>query len=92
MTIRIENYREQPPTGSIVAIFDIYIPETTEIKRNLKLVRSKNGSHFISFPSFSVEDEHTGEKRWYSFYEYGEFRQKQFTKKILEELSSFVKG
>ena len=91
MTIRIENYREQPAGTNVVAYFDVYFPKSTEIKRNIKLIKSKQGTHFLSYPSFSIENDN-GEKVWNKFYEFSPEKQKELDNLILDEISSLVKG
>lgn len=91
MTIKIENYREQNGEKNIVAIFDVYLPKSTEIKRNIKLIRSQKGHHFLSYPSFSIEQD-DGQKIWQKFYEFSQEKQKEFDALILQELGSLVKG
>lgn len=90
--MKILNYREQNPATNIVAIFDIYSEKTTETRRNIKLIKSKNGSHFLSFPSFCVVDEDTGEKKWTLLYEFSQEKQKEFVDAILDQLGPFVRG
>lgn len=89
--IRIENYKDVVGDKNVVGIFDVYFEKSTEVKRNLKLVKSQKGHHFISYPSFSVENEF-GEKTWHKFYEFSAEKQKEFDDLLLQEVSPFVKG
>lgn len=89
--MEIKNYREQPPGSNIVAIFDLYSPKTTETRRQIKLMKSKAGSHFLSFPSFSIEDEQ-GKKNWHAYSEFAAEKQKEFCEAIFEALLPFVRG
>lgn len=89
--MEIKNWREQSTIGPVLAIFDVYFPKTTEVKRNIKYMLSKKGSNYFSFPSFSEEDDQ-GNKKWYPYYSYSEERQKDFINALYEAISPFVKG
>lgn len=88
--MRIENYREQPVKGSVVAMFDVYLDKIGLSLRNLKLVNSKKGHRFIAYPSFAIE--HPGEeKKWTPYFAFSEERKKEFEAKLLQELTVFAK-
>ena len=89
--MEILNYREQPPSGSVVAIFDLTVPALGMIFRNWKLLRSKNGHLFPASPSFSYEDEQ-GQKKWSPLIEVNEKRKADFNKAVLEALQPFLRG
>ena len=89
--MKIENYREGPQGQNVVGIFDVYLDKSTETKRNIKLIKSKKGTHFLSFPSFSEEME-DGSKTWHKFYEFSSEKQKEFENAILDELTPYVRG
>ncbi len=90
--MKIENYREQAPGGYAVALFDVYIPAWQLTFRNLKLCMSKKGKHFIGYPSFSVEDDMSGDKKWTQYFDFSPEKKKEFENKIFEEIGVFVKG
>jgi len=54
--MKIENYREQSPGSYAVGIFDVYLDKMQLRLRNLKLCVSKKGTHFLGYPSFSIEE------------------------------------
>lgn len=89
--MEILNYREQSPTGNVVAIFDLTIPALGMTFRNWKLLRSKNGHLFPVSPSFSYEDEQ-GQKKWASLIEVSEKRKSDFNKAVLEALQPYLRG
>lgn len=89
--MNIENYREQPPGGALIALFDVYLPEWKLTFRNLKLLQSKQGGKYLGFPSFK-EDEMPGYKIKYTpFFEFSKERGEEFKKKVLEELKEFMR-
>lgn len=85
--MQIENYREQPPGGSVKAIFDLYLPVMKCTFRNLKLVQSKKGTCFVSFPAFSKELP-DGKKEFVPYIEFEKERGSDFNRKVLELLKS----
>ena len=90
--MKIENYREQPPGGYAIALFDVYIPQWQLTFRNLKFCQSKKGTHFLGYPAFSIEDDMTGEKKWINFFDFSSEKKKDFEAKVFEELGAFLKG
>jgi hypothetical protein len=88
--MEIENYREQPAGGSVVAIFDIAWPAQFGLTfRNWKLIRSKKGNLFITGPSYS-EVQHNGDKKWLPFIDFNKEKKESFEKKVLEALGPFL--
>lgn len=93
MTIKIENYDEQPPGSNAVAVFDIYDSKDTRTSRRIKLCISKNGRHFIGWPSYvSSEDSSTGKKNFSKYSELCEEKQREVEDQIFAELAPFVRG
>ncbi len=88
----IENYREMPPGGFCIALFDVYLAEIGLIFRNVKLCIGKRGTHFIGYPSFATEHEETGEKKWIQFFQFSPEKKVDFENKIFEEIAPFVRG
>lgn len=91
MTIRIENYREMPPTEKHVAIFDVYLTKIGLLFRNLKLVKGKNGSEFLSYPSFMESEDEFGKKKFTRYFEFSEEKTKEFENQVCQELEPFLK-
>ena len=87
MTIKIENFRDQPRTGSVLALFDVYIPERSLTYRNLKLIKGKKGT-FVTFPAFATEGP-DGKKEYTPYVEYSKEKQAEFFKRVKEELKPF---
>lgn len=92
MTIKIENYRECPEGEKHLAFFDLYLPKITLTFRNLKLVKAKNGNHFISYPSFVESEDALGKKIFAKYFEFSSEKQKEFEEQIFQELAPFVRG
>ena len=93
MTIKIENYREQPPGTYLVALFDIYLPNTQLTIRQLKLCVSKRGVHFLGFPSFSSDEmDHEGKKIWTPYFSFSKEYEKKFEQSVFDAIGPFVKG
>lgn len=92
--MKIENYREEPSSNLYtVALFDLYLPNIGLTFQNLKLNKAKKGHHYISFPSFMhSEDPETGRKIFKPYYFFSDEKQKEFERKIMDELSYLVKG
>lgn len=86
--MNIENYREQSPVGPVLAIFDVYVPTMGLTFKNLKLVKSKKGTTFINYPSYSEEDE-MGQKKWFPYVSFSPERKKEFETKLRKELVNF---
>ena len=89
--MEIKNWRDQSIIGPVLAIFDVYFPKTTEVKRNIKYMLSKKGTNYFAFPSFCEEDEQ-GNKKWFPVYHYSEERQKDFINALYEAVTPFIKG
>lgn len=87
MSIVIENYREQPLTGSVIAIFDVYLPKIQCTYRNLKLIRGKSG-YFVTFPAFAHEQP-DGKKTYTPYVEYSKERQAEFFRLVGDALEPF---
>lgn len=87
--MEVLNYREQSPSGNVVAIFDLTIPALGMTFRNWKLLRGKNGKLFPASPSFSYEQE--GAKKWGSLIEINEKRRGDFHKAVMEALKPYLK-
>jgi hypothetical protein len=85
--IEIENYREQSPQGSVVAIFDIYLPKMQLRFRNYRLIRTKKGAKFISAPSFKHEE--GGKESYVPYIEFSKDRTEEFVKQVMEQLKVF---
>lgn len=90
--MKIENYRELPPGGYAVAMFDVYLDGIQLTLRNLKLCLSKKGHHFVGYPSFGVENDPGSPKTWVQYFEFSKEKKIEFDKKIMEELGPYVKG
>lgn len=90
--MEIHNYREQAPGGWFVGLFDVYLPKVQLTFKNLKLCVSKQGKHFIGYPSFSEESDIDGKKKWIPFFEFSQERKKEFENGVMEAIGPFVKG
>lgn len=90
--MKIENFRELPPGGYAIALFDVYLEGLHLTLRNLKLCVSKKGHHFVGYPSFPGEEDVMGKKSWTQYFEFSKEKKIEFEKKILEELGPYVKG
>jgi hypothetical protein len=86
--MQITNYYEQPSTGSVIAIFEAYSPKMKCHFRNLKLVRSKKGNYFVSFPA-QGKDTSEG-KKYIHHYEFEGELQKKFHQEILDALAPYL--
>lgn len=89
--MEIKNWRELSTMGPVLALFDVYFPKTTEVKRNIKYMLSKKGGNYFSFPSVCEEDA-GGNKKWLPAYNYSEERQKEFINALYEAVEPFVKS
>ncbi len=89
--MQILNYQEQPPTGSVAAIFSLYIEGFGMTFHKMKLIRTKKGALMVVFPSFSNPKD-DGTKTWHSLVELSENRKTEFNKKVMEALNPFLKG
>lgn len=87
--MKIENYREQPSEGNVLAIFDIYFETWQMTFRNWKLIRSKKGTTFVSGPSFSTT-ELNGEKKFHPLIEFTTEKKRDFETKVMEALQPFL--
>ena len=90
MNIEIENYREQPPVGNLIAIFDVYLSDEQVRYRNLRMVKGKKGN-FISFPSFVITGDDGEKKTFTPYIEFSKEKQDRFFKEVEKELAVFQK-
>lgn len=90
MTVTIENFREQPPGTSVFAIFDVYMPAAQCRYRQLRLIRSKQGKTFITFPAFGIAGD-DGKKVYTPYIEYSKERQGEFFRLVEEALKPYIK-
>ena len=88
--MEIQNYREQPIGGKIVALFDIYMPNVDITLRNWKLIRGKSDKPFPVSPSFCEDVD--GQKKWTSLVEVGARRRDEFYASLKAALEPFIKG
>ena len=87
--MEINNYREQPAGAKFIAYFDVYFPALQLTLRNLKLIRSQKGHHFIGFPAF-CEDFHGAEKKFIPYMEFSKDRGQEFQTKCKELLEDMM--
>ena len=83
--MKIENYREQPAGGSVVAVFDVYWEAAKMTLRNLKLMNAKGNKRWIAVPCFKE-----GEK-WVQYWEFAPDKMTEFKNEILSILNAMVK-
>ncbi len=88
--MQILNYCEQPPTGNIVAIFSVDLPAAGMTFHKLKLIKSKTGKMFISFPSWMEQDD-MEKKSFFPYVEMTNERKIEFEKKVMEALEGFLR-
>ena len=86
--MEILNYCEQPPTGNIVAIFSVDLPAAGMTFHKIKLIKSKTGKKFLSFPSWMQEDD-MGKKTFFPYIEMTDERKMDFEKKVMAELENY---
>ncbi len=89
--MKIENYREVVPGHPVVAEFDLYLPSIQMTIHNCKIVRSKKGHLFYTFPSYQkVHDD--GRKTYHPVITFSLEKKEQFDKVLYEELEPFIKN
>lgn len=87
MSIEIQNFRGGPNGGKIYATFDCYLPKIQLHLRNFRILKKKDGSGFITAPSFKKDFEN-GRDAWLPFFSFNQECQKQF----MDELYELLKG
>ena len=85
--MKIENVKQLPPAGSVIATFDAYFEEIQLTIHRVKLIRTKKGAFIISLPSYSTEEEF--EKKWNPYFKFSEQRQKEFYADSYRQLKDF---
>lgn len=86
----IENFKEQPPSGKVMAIFDIrWPPQFGMVFRNWKAIRGKNG-YFIAGPSFKETDSE-GVDHYHQLIEFSKEKRMDFEKKVKELLKEYLR-
>jgi len=85
--MKIENVKQLPPGGNVIATFDAYFEELQLTIHKIKLIRTKKGALIISTPSYSVEQEF--EKKWHPYFEFSEQKQKEFYAESYKQLKNF---
>lgn len=88
--MEILNYEEQSPHSPVIGVFSVRLPAAKMIFHRLKLIRSKKGNLFVSFPAFSTNDEF-GEKKYTPFIEMDKDKSAEFQTKVLEALKPFLR-
>lgn len=86
--MEIINYRDGLASDKFAAKFDVYCPNMQVTYRNLKLIQSKKGHHFISFPSFCEESD-SGEKKYTPYIEFSKERGIKFQNEVMQLLQEF---
>lgn len=86
--MEILNYvvSENPPT---IATFSVHIPALKLHLHKLRVMRSKKGHIFISYPSW-MEDQH-GTKKYFPYLEFEIEKKKEFEAKVFELLKYHYK-
>lgn len=85
--MQIENYRAG--THPVIASFDVYFGDKSTMRlRNLKLVMSKKGTPFVSFPSFQQEE--NGVKKWVQYISFSKEKEMEFREEVMELLKPFA--
>lgn len=87
MSIEIQNFKGGPNGSKIYAYFDVFLPKIQLTLRNFRILKKKDGSGFITAPSFKKDFE-TGKDAWLPFFSFNQERQKQF----MDELYELLKG
>lgn len=77
--------------GSAIATFDVFAPKMQMTFRNIKLILTKKGHHFVSFPSFVVGESFSDKKTYEKYYFFHGDLQKQFEAEILKLLEPYLK-
>ena len=90
--MKIENYEEQPAGGYCLGIFDVYLENMHLTFRKMKICISKQGTHFLGYPSMPAPDDGSGNKVWIPFYEFSSEKKKEFEDKVYQELGTIIKG
>jgi len=85
----MEIHNWQTGEGSILGTFTVYVPALGLSLHKLKAIRSKKGSVFIAFPSYS-EEIGPGEKKWSPYISFSEQRSQEFQKKCLELIQDYI--
>lgn len=81
----ILNYRQSdnPP---VIATFTAYIPAIKLFIHKLKVVRSKKGHLFISYPSYM--EQQSDEKKYLPYFEFDSDRKKEFENQVLQKINA----
>jgi hypothetical protein len=88
--MEILNYDEQPPGGSCLAIFSVYIPPFRLTIHKVRLIRTKKGALILGLPSYAIPQP-DGSKKWHSYIEFSAEKAKEFNEKVMEALQTFIK-
>lgn len=88
MTVQIQSYQDAPQgSGSLLGIFNVYLPNIQLLIRFVKLFKGKHG-HFISIPSRMVEE--GGKRNSIPYVEFSLEKQKRLNAMILEALEPYI--
>lgn len=90
MEIEIHNYDEQPASGNVVAIFSCYVPSAKLTFHKMKLIKSKKGHTFLSWPSYKFTDA-GGNDKYFPYVEMNKEIKEQFEKDVMKALEPFLK-
>jgi hypothetical protein len=92
--IEIHNLRQECELNpTTVAIFEVYLPKSQLTMRNVKLNKSKKGTHYIAWPSYVASTcEATQKKNFLPYVSFSHDRQKELEEKILDVLESMIAG
>ena len=90
--MKIQNFDEQKEAGYCLGIFDVYLENMQLNLRRMKICISKNGTHFLGYPSSPAPDNGSDKKVWIPFFEFSPEKKREFEDKVFEELGSLLKG
>lgn len=86
--MEILNYHEQPPGGSLIAVFSVQTQWATF--HRIKLFRTRNGGFTIGLPSYA-EENREGKTIWHPYVEFSQEKEREFKKGILDIVKAMVK-
>ena len=88
--MQIENFKDVMGQGSIMATFDLYLPEFGNMTiHNCKVVRSKKGKLFPSLHNYAIL-ESNGHTKFYPVITFPLEQQEAFNKALYEALEPYI--
>lgn len=86
--MEIQNWNDVIGKPSIIAEFDLYVPEWQMTIKTMKVVRSKNGKCFATLPSYSKEVD--GVRKYFPIIVFSLERQQKFNEAVQKLLDPYL--